>query len=183
MNRRANAVETTLLRAKSPIIAAMAAAALLALAATPALAQDDDSASVLIAAPTVWSTLRSDSVVVSIQADTSKLPKKSIDFKVIKRSGVRSTTLFSKNVKVDDVSVDAFLGRVSGLPIGGGDYLSIEWSAPGSDIKGVIEPIGAVRLAGTVSEENKWVPTQPPLSAVKLKEKLTVEEALGLIRQ
>jgi len=134
-------------------------------------AQDPDGEPVAVTAPTQWSTLRSDSVLVSVQADLSKLPKGSVDFKVVKRSGSRASTLFSKSVKMDgDNSADVFLGRVRDVPLGGTDYLSVEWSVPGSDLKGIVEPVGVVRLDGAVSDSNKWIPARPPLTAVKLKD-------------
>jgi hypothetical protein len=141
-------------------------------------AQDrDDSAPVVIVSPTAWATLRSDSLTVSIQADHVQLPQRSIAVKVVRRSGSRSSTLFSKNVKVDEFSVDAFLGRVRDLPVGGTDFLSLEWSVTGSELKGVVEPIGVAKLNGTVSEDNKWVPAQPALSAVRLKDGVSGSQA------
>jgi hypothetical protein len=154
-----------------------------ALSALPALAQDD--APVVVTSPASWSTLRSDSVSVSAQVDTAMLPKGSIDFKVVRRSGARSSVLFSKSVRAEDAAVDAFLGRVKGLPIGGGDYLSIEWSVPGSELKGVVEPIGVAALNGSVSSDNKWVPSVPHVSAVRLKDGLSGDgaaEALAALR-
>ncbi len=148
------------------------------LAALPAyaFAQADD-VPVVITSPTEWTTLRSDSVSVSAQVDTARLPKGSVDFKVVRRSGARSSVLFSKSVKPDGAVVDVFLGRVRGVPVGGGDFLSIEWNVPGTEYKGVVEPVGVALLSGTVSAENKWVPTSPHLSAVKLKDGISGEGA------
>jgi len=154
-----------------------------ALPALPALAQDD--APVVVTSPSSWSTLRSDSVLVSAQVDTARLPKGSIDFKVVRRSGARSSVLFSKSVRAEDAAVDAFLGRVKGAPVGGGDFLSIEWSVPGSDLKGVVEPVGVAVLSGTVSPDNKWVPSVPHVSAVRLKDGLSGDgaaDALAALR-
>lgn len=155
--------------------AVVAAALSLAVWARPAAAQED--APVVVTAPAAWSTLRSDSVVVSIQADTSRLPGGVVNFKVVKRSGAKSSTLFSKSVGVREASVDAFLGRAGGLPVGGREYLSIEWSVPGSELSGVVEPVGVVRLNGAVSAENKWVPAAKRVEAVRLKDGVTAEGA------
>jgi hypothetical protein len=160
------------------IAAVIAAPALFSL---PVCAQDN--APVVISSPAAWTTLRSDSVTVSLQADTAALPKGSVSFKVLRRSGARSSVLFSKSVKVEDGAVDAFLGRVpGGLPVGGSDFLSIEWSVPGTELKGVVEPVGVVKLNGKVVEDNKWVPGSPRLAAVRLEEGITGDraaEALG----
>ena len=166
-------------------IAASASTAFLLTLPANASAQASDDPAVLITSPAEWSTLRSDSVSVSVQFDTARLPNGSVNFKVVKRSGARSSVLFSKSVKVNDAAVDVFLGRVSGVPIGGGDFLSLEWSVPGSDLKGVVEPIGVALLNGSVSTENKWVPAAPHLSAVRLKDGLSGEgaaEALAGLR-
>jgi hypothetical protein len=156
-------------------VAAVAATLAAALFAPPAIAQED--AAVVISAPPAWGTLRTDSVVVSLQADTAALPKGSVDFKVVKRSGARSSTLFSKSVKVVDGAADVFLGRASGLPVGGRDFLSIEWSVPGTDLKGVVEPVGIVKLGGKVTADKKWEPASPRLAAVKLEDGISGERA------
>jgi len=170
---------TTSISAKLKTITAITAAATAFLLTLPAnvSAQASDDLPVVITSPVEWSTLRSDSVYVSLQVDTASLPKGAIDFKVVKRSGARSSVLLSRSVKVDDAAVDLFLGRVNGAPIGGGDFLSIEWSVPGSALKGVVEPIGVALLKGSVSAENKWVPAVPPLSAVRLKDGLSGNDA------
>ncbi|MCL2219659.1 MAG: hypothetical protein FWB94_07240 [Chitinispirillia bacterium] len=129
---------------------------------------DPSDGPVLITSPLPWSTLRSDSVVVSLQAELALLPKGSIDFRVVRRSGTRASTVFTKSVKMEEPTAEVFLGRVRELPVGGNVYLSIEWSVPGSDIKGVVEPVGIVRLIGEMTADNRWVPSQPPLVAVKL---------------
>jgi hypothetical protein len=159
----------------------MAVAALLP--ALPAFA--DGEGPVIIAAPVEWSTLRSDSITVSLQVDTNALPNGTIDFKVLRRSGARSTALFSKSVKVDDAATDAYLGSVKGLPVGGGDFLRIEWKVPGTELKGALEPVGIAVLKGSVSAENKWVPSEPYQPAVRLKDGIELEsasEALGKLK-
>jgi len=149
--------------------------ALLALMVFQVFAQDD--APVVITVPTEWSTLRSDSIVVSAQIDTARLPNGSVDFKVVRRSGARSSVLFSKSVKAEAAAVDVFLGSVKGAPVGGVEFLSIEWSVPGSELKGVVEPVGIAALGGSVSSDNKWVPAVPYPSAVKLKDGISGEGA------
>lgn len=164
---------------KPLLIAAVIAAP--ALFSSPAVAQEE-AAPVVISAPLAWSTLRTDSVVVSLQADTAALPRGIIDFKVVRRSGPRTSALFSKSVKVEGGAADAFLGRAGGLPIGGREFLSIEWSVPGTEIKGVVEPVGIVKLSGKVTADKKWEPAFPRLSAAKLDEGISGEraaEALG----
>jgi len=162
---------------KSRLLSFAAVVSLLisAMFVTSVFAQDD--APVVITAPTEWSTLRSDSVLVSAQVDTARLPSNSIDFKVVRRSGSKSSVLFSKSVKAEDGALDVFLGSVRGLPVGGGDFLSLEWSVPGSELKGVVEPIGVAVLNGSVSSDNKWVPAVQYPSAVKLKDGISGEGA------
>jgi len=170
---------------KAVVTITAAVTAFLLMLPANASAQTSDDLPVVITSPADWSTLRTDSVSVSVQVDTASLPKGVIDFKVVKRSGARSSVLFSKSVKVDDAAVDVFLGRVNGVPIGGGDFLSIEWSVPGSSLKGVVEPIGVALLKGSASADNKWVPAEPHLSAVRLKDGLSGDgaaEALAALR-
>jgi len=154
---------------KKPVIVA---GMFLLSAAAVLFAQDE---AVTITSPTPWMTLRSDSAVVSVQADTLRLPQRSIAFKVNRSSNGRTNTLFSKTVKMDDISADILLGKLIGLPIGGTDFLTIEWNVPGSEIKGVIEPIGAVRLTDAVT-------ARPPLSAVRLKDGVTETQAADVLR-
>ncbi len=121
---------------------------------------------VIISNPSPWMTLRSDSVMVTVQADTSKLPKKSILFKVRQHNGTKLTTLFSKSVKMEDVSGDFFLGSLKGSTLGGSSLVSLEWSVPGTELKGVLGPVGMVKL----SEQ------KPVLSAVKLKDGISADQ-------
>ncbi len=133
--------------------------------------------SVIVTSPAPWSTLRTDSLTVSLQIDTAQLPGAKIDFKVYRRSGSRSSLLFSKSVKADAPAMDVFLGRVKG-GVGGSDYLSIEWNAPEvAGLKDTVGPIGIAALNGSVTDDNKWVPAKPYLSAVRLKEGLSGGEA------
>jgi len=132
---------------------------------------------VVIAAPAPWTTLRSDSVVVSVQADLGALPRGTIDFKVVRRSGTRASTLFSRSVKMEEPSADVFLGRVRDMPVGGNAFLSIEWSVPGSELKGAVEPIGAIRLFGEVTADNRWSPAQAPQVAIKLSDGISGTQA------
>ncbi|MDR2694020.1 MAG: hypothetical protein LBB74_07375 [Chitinispirillales bacterium] len=139
----------------------------------------DDGGYVAVTAPAPWSTLRSDSVTVSVQVDTLQLPGGGIDFKVYRRSGSRSSLLFSKSVRADAAAIDVFLGRVKGgTPVGGSDFLSIEWSVPGTELKGVVEPVGIAFLNGSVSAENRWGPAVPYLGAVRLKDGIGAESVL-----
>jgi len=170
---------STVVTKPSLFIATAAMVVMISLNYSDIYAQDFD-APVVVTAPSPWSTLRSDSVTVSVQADTSKLPKGSIDFKVVRRSGSRAPALFTKSVKMGDNSADVFLGRSAGAPLGGADYLSIEWSVPGTELKGVIEPVGVAVLDGAVSD-NKWVPARPPLTAMRLKDGAADDQAAGAL--
>ena len=145
-----------------------------------ACAQDFD-APVVVTEPSPWSTLRSDSVVVTIQADTSKLPNGRVDFKLVRRSGSRAATVFTKSVAMKKNRAKVFLGRSKDVPLGGTDYLSVEWSVPGTEFKGVFEPLGIVRLDGAVSDSNKWVPARPPLTAVRLADGAADDKAAGAL--
>jgi len=140
---------------KLTLIKAAAAAAILQ---SLVIAQDE---AVVISAPASWMTLRTDSLFVTIQADTSRLPKGTVEFKVRKHSGNRASTLFTKNVKIEDYNADIFLGTIKEKNLGGTDFLSIGWSAPGSEFSGVVEPFGRA-----IVEEV----TINTLTAVKLKD-------------
>ena len=152
---------------------AVAAAALLLSGAAAALFAQDEAVTVIEPAP--WTTFRSDSIVVSVQADTLRLPQKAVAFKVNRNSNGRTSTLFSKNVRMEDVSAKVFLGRLGALPLGGADFLTVEWSVPGTELKGVIEPLGAARLPDAVT-------ARPPLSAARLKEGATEAQAADFLR-
>lgn len=127
-------------------------------------AQDD----VIISTPSPWVTLRNDSISLTVQADTSKLPQNRIAFRVRRHRGSRITTLFSKRVKMDDISGEFFLGKVRNEPLGGSDLLSVKWSVPGTDLEGVVGPLGIVDLK---SESQKGM-----VSAVCLKEGASMGE-------
>jgi len=170
---------------KSAITVTAAAAAFLLAPPVNASAQTADDQPVTVTSPTEWTTLRSDSVSVTVQIDTVRLPDANVNLKAVRRSGSRSSVLFSKSVRADAAAIDVFLGRVKGAPVGGAEYLSIEWSVPEAGLKGVVEPIGIAALNGSVSPENKWVPANPHLSAVRLKDGLSGEgaaEALAALR-
>jgi hypothetical protein len=122
------------------------------------IAQDE---AVIISAPASWMTLRTDSLFAAVQADTSRLPKGKVDFKVRRHSGSRVSALFTKSVKMEEYNADIFLGTIKEKNLGGTDFLSIEWSVPGSEFSGVVEPFGRA-----IIEEV----TKNTLSAVKLKD-------------
>jgi len=150
---------------------AIIAGILLCGAAAALFAQDE---AVTITSPTPWMTLRSDSVWVSVQADTQRLPQRVIAFKVNRNLNGRTSTLFSKSVKMDDISADVFLGKLSAVPFGGTDFLTLEWSVAGTELKGVIEPLGAVKLPDGAA-------ARPPISAVRLKEGVTETQAADVL--
>jgi len=52
---------------------------------------------------------------------------------------------------------------------------------PGSELKGVVEPVGIAALSGSVSTDNKWVPASPYLSAVRLKDGLSGDDAAAAL--
>jgi len=153
-----------------PIIAR---AALLSCCVVASLSAQDEA--VTVTSPAPWTTLRSDTVAVSVQADRQRLPQGVIAFKVNKNSNGRASTLFSKTVNIDDAGADAALGVLSAVPFGGTDFLTLEWSVPGSELKGVIEPVGAVKLPNAVA-------ARPPLLAARLKEGVTEAQAADALR-
>jgi hypothetical protein len=115
-------------------------------------------------------TLRGDSLFVTIQADTSKLPKGTIDFKVKRHSGDRASTLFNKSVKIEDNNADIFLGIVKEKNLGGSDFLSIGWSVAGSELSGTVEPFGRAIIEESAQSDKNV------LSAVKLKDGLSITQ-------
>lgn len=123
---------------------------------------------VIVSTPSPWMTLRSDSIMVTVQADTSKLPGNRITFRVQRHSGSRISTLFSKNVKMDDISGEFFLGRVKREPLGGSDLISVKWNAPGTELEGVLGPLGIVSLNEKQDEGL--------VKAVRLKEGMSEEQ-------
>ena len=108
---------------------------------TGALAQD-----ITFNSPTPWLTLRSDSLVVKAQLDTSRFPKKKVNLSAIRVEGKQKKQLASKAFKVSDFTQDFDLGRAGLAMFGGRDFLKITWNVPGTKDSGVCAPIGIVNL-------------------------------------
>ncbi|MCL2689599.1 MAG: hypothetical protein FWE57_07120 [Chitinispirillia bacterium] len=140
-----------------------AAAAVIALNSL-VIAQDE---AVVISAPVSWTTLRTDSLFVTIQADTSRLPKGTIDFKVKRNMNNRASAFFNKSVKVEDYNADIFLGIIRDKYLGGTDFLSIEWNVPGSELSGTVEPFGRAVIEETAKST---------VSALKLKDGASITQ-------
>lgn len=94
--------------------------------------------------PTAWSTLRNDTVLVKAQIDTAGLKQKQVNYTLSSVIGGVSKVISKKQVKIKDVSSDAFLAKVKKPVIGGSDFLKIEWAADSQ--KGEILPFGIVNL-------------------------------------
>ncbi|MFP4015342.1 MAG: hypothetical protein ACLFVQ_14745 [Chitinispirillaceae bacterium] len=123
---------------------------------------------IIVSTPSPWMTLRSDSIMLTVQADTSKLPRNKITFRVQRHTRSRISTLFSKTVKMDDISGEFFLGRVKREPLGGSDLISVKWNVPGTELEGVLGPLGIVSL-----NEKK---DEGLAKAVRLKEGISEEQ-------
>lgn len=102
------------------------------------------SQTVALNSPAAWSTLRTDSVVTKAQIDTAGMKKKLVDYTLTSVIGGVTKVVVKKQVKVTDVSNDAFLTKLNSTVLGGTDYLKIEWSADSQ--KGEILPFGIVDL-------------------------------------
>jgi hypothetical protein len=102
------------------------------------------SQTVALNSPAAWSTLRTDSVVAKAQVDTAGMKQKKVDYTLSSVIGGVTKVVTKKQVKVADVSNDAFLAKLNSSVLGGTDYLKIEWAADSQ--KGVVLPFGIVDL-------------------------------------
>jgi hypothetical protein len=102
------------------------------------------SQTVALNSPAAWSTLRTDSVVAKAQIDTAGMKRKQVDYTLSSVIGGVTKVIIKKQVKVTDVSNDAFLAKLNSSVLGGTDYLKVEWSADSQ--KGEILPFGIVDL-------------------------------------
>lgn len=100
--------------------------------------------SVSLNVPSAWSTLRTDSVIVKAQVDTAGLKQKQIDYTLSSVIGGATKVIAQKQVKVTDVSSDAFLAKINSNVLGGTDYLKVEWVVDSQ--KNEILPVGIVNL-------------------------------------
>lgn len=102
------------------------------------------SQTVALNSPAVWSTLRTDSVVAKAQVDTAGMKHKTVGYTLSSVIGGVTKVVIKKQIKVADVSNDAFLAKLNIPVLGGTDFLKIEWSADSQ--KGVVVPFGIVDL-------------------------------------
>jgi hypothetical protein len=112
--------------------------------------------------PGQWTTERSDKIVLKIQLDTAKIPKKKIAIVLSKIESGKKKLVASKSFKVSDYSQELDLGAAGAMLLGGKDYLKIEWSIPGTKDKGSLFPVGLVNL--------DKAPAVAPLHAAKVQE-------------
>ncbi len=69
--------------------------------------------SVSLNVPSAWSTLRTDSVIVKAQIDTAGIKQKQINYTLSSVIGGVTKVIAKKQVKVTDVSSDAFLAKLN----------------------------------------------------------------------
>jgi hypothetical protein len=96
--------------------------------------------------PSPWLTLRSDSLIVKAQLDTSKFPKKKITLTASKIEGNKKKQIATKTFKVSDFTQDFSLGVAGTGLIGGRDFVSITWSVPGAKDSGTCGPVGIANI-------------------------------------
>ncbi|MDG5813716.1 hypothetical protein QA601_01370 [Chitinispirillales bacterium ANBcel5] len=101
---------------------------------------------VLINSPLPWMTLRNDSLMVRLQADTAQLPQNQITFSVKHHSPGRASQLMSNTVTMDDYSGEFLIGMLGRAQLGGDQWLSIEWNVPGTEKNDRLGPVGIADL-------------------------------------
>jgi hypothetical protein len=102
------------------------------------------SQTVALNSPAAWSTLRTDSVVAKAQIDTAGMKRKQVNYTLSSVISGVTKVVIKKQVKITDVSNDAFLAKLNSAVLGGTDYLKVEWAADSQ--KGEILPFGIVDL-------------------------------------
>jgi hypothetical protein len=96
--------------------------------------------------PGQWTTERSDKIVLKVQLDTAKIPKKQLSVSLYKVEAGKKKLVATKPFKVSDYSQEFNLGSVGTNLLGGKDYLKIEWAITGTKDKGSLFPVGIVNL-------------------------------------
>jgi hypothetical protein len=133
--------------------------------AAGAMLANSQAQSLSLNAPAAWATLRTDSIIAKAQVDTASLKKKLIKYTVTSVVNGVSKIVGKKEVKVSDVSSDAFLVKLNIPVLGGTDYLKIEWAADSQ--KGEILPFG-------VADLNK-LPKITPVQAKQVDDAVTLK--------
>lgn len=96
--------------------------------------------------PAPWLTQRNDTVFLRAQLDTALLKKKTISVSLSQVNNGKKKVLTKKNINVTDNIIEISLGCVGKDFVGGSEYLSLQWTVPGSEEKGTIEPIGILNI-------------------------------------
>lgn len=133
------------------------------------------SQSVSLNSPAPWTTLRSDTVQVKAQVDTSLLKQKQIDYSLISVTNGVKKTVITKQVKVKDISSDAVLNKMNKELLGGTDYLRIDWKVTGTAgvEKGSVSPIGIVDLTKLAKE---------PVQVKQIADNIVLKDVAGTIK-
>jgi hypothetical protein len=122
--------------------------------------------------PGQWTTERSDVIVLKVQLDTAKIPKKKIAVSLYKVEAGKKKLVVTKPFKVNDYSQEFNLGSVGTSLLGGKDYLKIEWAITGAKDKGSLFPVGIVNL--------DKIPAIAPLHAAKVQAPVDENSAASL---
>ena len=104
------------------------------------------SQAVSFSSPVPWTTQRNDTIIARAQIDTAQIKKKSIFMTLSLFSNGKKSTLSSKTFKISDYAGEFSFGRINRNLVGGRDFLQIDWSIPGGQMKGTIAPVGIVNL-------------------------------------
>jgi hypothetical protein len=101
--------------------------------------------------PAAWQTLRSDSLIIKAQFDTSRLQKKQIKIVVSKGSEGRKKAIVTKTFTINSYFQVLDCGKVGAPVVGGKEFISLDWSIAELKETGSIAPFGVAVLPGNDS--------------------------------
>jgi len=127
---------------------------------------------VVLNSPAPWMTMRNDSIVAKAQVDTTVIKSRVVDYTLSSVIGGVTKVVAKKQVKISDVSSDAFVAKVNSSILGGTDYLKLEWAADSQ--KGEISPIGILAL--------DKMPKVAPLQAKKVDSAAALKAVADIVK-
>lgn len=131
--------------------------------------------------PIPWVSQRSDTITVRAQVDTAALKGKEIAMQLLLAEKGKTTSLSSKKFKLTDPSGEFTFGKINKSLVGGESFLKISWNIPGTEEKGVIEPVGIADLtAQTAKDTIKAVKVGDNTAAAEIASKAVMSQ-LGAV--
>ena len=119
---------------------------LMMLCAVFAVAINTSGQIVTLESPTQWLSLRSDSLAIKIQVDTTQIAKKNIKLNLVAVIAKKTKNLASQTVSANTNFIDMVLKFKGYDFVGGKDFLRLDWSVAGKSDKGTIAPFGLAKV-------------------------------------